>query len=313
MLEIRKELLHWRFLDSWKGCLPWKSKCHIQLCMYSDASHCRWVGCLVIPGQSPSEACGLWDVESCALPIAVKESFALLRTLESLASRVHNARIDAFVDNKVLLASWENQLSRSQAISDVLKSLFELSYACILHLSLVYIPSKENPADSPSRVVSDLDCTHSPIAWQRVNSAFSPHTLDLMAIPCNIKCDRSGHPLRFFSPYPCPKAAGTNVFAHWMRTLLFSCLLCLSVRWSSSCHPKATLFPFSCLTSARTSSGGHWLKDPLHLLSSLAQREILAFCFSPPDPVLQCGVLTTCSGIFGSSGSPVHKCRHRFH
>ena len=62
-------------------------------------------------------------------------------------------------------------------------------------------------------VVSDLDCTHSPIAWQRVNSAFSPHTLDLMAIPCNIKCDRSGHPLRFFSTYPCPKAAGTNVFA----------------------------------------------------------------------------------------------------
>lgn len=58
------------------------------------------------------EARGLWDVESLALPIAVKESLALLRALESLAGRVRNARIDAFVDNKVLLASWESQLSR---------------------------------------------------------------------------------------------------------------------------------------------------------------------------------------------------------
>lgn len=58
------------------------------------------------------EARGLWDVESRALPIAVKESLALLRALESLAGRVRKARIDAFVDNKVLLASWESQLSR---------------------------------------------------------------------------------------------------------------------------------------------------------------------------------------------------------
>ena len=119
--ELREELLHWRFLDSWKGCLPWKSEYHIQLGMYSDASHSGWCGCLV----SPSEARGLWDVEFRALPIAVKESLALLRALESLAGKAHNARIDAFVDNKVLLASWENQLSRSQAISDGLKSLFE--------------------------------------------------------------------------------------------------------------------------------------------------------------------------------------------
>ena len=127
--ELRKELLHWRFLDSWKGCLPWKSECYIKLRMYSDASHSGWGGCLVIPGQSPSEARGLWDVESRALPIAVKESLALLRALESLAGRVHNARIDAFVDKKVLLASWESKLSRSQCISDVLKSLFEFSRA----------------------------------------------------------------------------------------------------------------------------------------------------------------------------------------
>ena len=216
--ELRKELLHWRFLDSWKGCLPWKSECHIQLRMYSDASHSGWGGCLVIPGQSPSEACGLRDVESRALPIAVKEPLALLRALESLAGRIHNARIDAFVDNKVLLASWKNQLSRSQAISDVLKSLFESSYARNLHLSLVYVPSKENPADGPSRVVSDFDYILSPVTWQRVDSTFGPHTLDLMASP--------GRLSRFFSPL---QAAGTNVFAQNIppdENAFFSRLLC---------------------------------------------------------------------------------------
>ena len=140
--------------------------------MYLDASHSGWGGCLVIPGQSPSEACGLWNVESCTLPIAFMESLALLRDLESLAGRAHNARIDAFVDNKVLLASWENQFSRSQAISVVLEFLFEFSYARNLKLSLVYVPSEENPADGPSWVVSDLNCTLSPVAWQR--SAYGP-------------------------------------------------------------------------------------------------------------------------------------------
>ena len=77
-----------------------------------------------------------------------------------------------------------------------------------------------NPA-GPSRVVSDLDCTLSPVAWQRVDSACGPHTLDLMAIPCNVKCDRSGRPLRFFSPYPCPQAAGTNVFPPDENTFVF--------------------------------------------------------------------------------------------
>ncbi|KAL9977507.1 hypothetical protein ACROYT_G014916 [Oculina patagonica] len=34
-----------------------------------------------------------------------------------------------------------------------------------------------------------------------------------MALPSNVKLDRSGHPLRFFSPFPCVQAEGTNVFS----------------------------------------------------------------------------------------------------
>lgn len=176
--------------------------------MYSDASHSRWGGCLVIPGQSWKTR-GRWDVESCALPIAVKESLALLRALESLAGRVH----DAFVDNKVLLTSLENQLSRLQAFFHVLKSLFEFTYARNLHLSLVYVPSKESPANGPSRVVSDLECTLSPVAWQRVDSAFGPHTLDLMATwkvsssPCPVLSLWCWPLLKIFPVFLCGRTA----------------------------------------------------------------------------------------------------------
>ena len=104
-------------------------------------------------------------------------------------------------------------MSKSPAISHVMKSLFEFTSSRNLSLSLVFVPSKDNPADAPSRVLSGLDCTLSAATWQQVHAAFGPHTLDLMAIACNVKHDRSGRPLRFFSPFPCAQAVGTNVFA----------------------------------------------------------------------------------------------------
>ena len=164
-----------------------------------------WMGWLPchpgsVPFGSPSRPlrCGISSSAYCCQEVLGSPSRSLP------AGRVQNARIDGFIDNKVLLSSWEDQLSRSLAISDVLKSLFQFTYARKLHLSLVYVPSKENPADGLSRVVADLDCTLSPVAWQRVDSAFGPHTLGLMTIPCNVKSDRSGRRLRFFSPFPCP-------------------------------------------------------------------------------------------------------------
>ena len=77
----------------------------------------------------------------------------------------------------------------------------------------MYVPSRDNPADAPSRGLSDLDCSLSLAAWHEVDTAFGPHTIDLMALPFNVQADRAGRPLRFFAPLPCPQAAGINVFA----------------------------------------------------------------------------------------------------
>ena len=37
--------------------------------------------------------------------------------------------------------------------------------------------------------------------------------IDLMALPSNVRLDRSGRPLKFFSPFPCVQAQGTNIFS----------------------------------------------------------------------------------------------------
>ena len=36
--DLRKELIHWKFLDSWEGFLPWRDECHLHLSIFSDAS-----------------------------------------------------------------------------------------------------------------------------------------------------------------------------------------------------------------------------------------------------------------------------------
>lgn len=97
--------------------------------------------------------------------------------------------------------------------SRTLKDLFLFTTAHNLSLSLHYVPSHLNPADQPSQVLSDLDCTLSQDRWKRIDTTFGPHTIDLTALPSNVRHNRSGNPLPFFSLFPCPQSAGTNVFA----------------------------------------------------------------------------------------------------
>ena len=127
--SLRKEISHWKFLDSWDGFLNWKQESvQVQVHTFSDASNTGWGGSLHRPRKSPLETRGYWDTTERKLPIVVKESLALLRTLENLLHTHSNTRIDAFVDNKALLASWDNQVSKSLVISSVMKSIFQFVF-----------------------------------------------------------------------------------------------------------------------------------------------------------------------------------------
>ena len=213
--SLRKEISHWKFLDSWDGFLKWKQEFHLQVHAFSDASNTGWGGSLPQRGKSPLETRGYWDTTERKLPIFVKEALALLRTLENILHTHSNTRIDAFVDNKAVLASWDKQVSKSPIISCVMKSIFQFVFKRNILLSLYYVPSKENPANSPSRTLSELDCSLSKDAWKCAETAFAPHSIDLMALPENVRRDRSRRPLLLFSHFPCFQALGTNVsFQH---------------------------------------------------------------------------------------------------
>ena len=50
--NLKNELEHWIFVDSWEGFLPWKQERHFTVKITSDASISGWGGILSFPGGS---------------------------------------------------------------------------------------------------------------------------------------------------------------------------------------------------------------------------------------------------------------------
>lgn len=100
--DLLAEILHWRFLDSWPGCVPWRTKeCKIVKLQASDTSQSCWGATLSLPGGV--ETTGSYFSEDLGQKdIAVKEAFTLLSALQAFSSHLENAQVDVLVDNKVL-------------------------------------------------------------------------------------------------------------------------------------------------------------------------------------------------------------------
>ena len=102
--SLGKDISHWKFLDSWDGFLKWKKEFHLEVHASSNASNTGWGGSLHQPGKSPLET----------------RCKRIPGTLENLLHTHSNTRIDAFVDNEALLASWDKQVSKSPVIPSVM-------------------------------------------------------------------------------------------------------------------------------------------------------------------------------------------------
>lgn len=137
---LREELSYWQFLDSARF-LPWRDKKHVCLPLSTDASGFGW-GC-VLHLPSGSQFCrDYWNDQERFLNILTKETLALVNALKALPSEIRDCRVDAFVDSKVLIDSWEGQGSRrSPELTSVTKELFfcplepqrpNQFYACII-------------------------------------------------------------------------------------------------------------------------------------------------------------------------------------
>ena len=87
-------------------------------------------------------------------PIIIREALALKNTFMAGAASLAASRVDAHVDSLPLVCAWTNQGGKSKALTDVIQAIFETSTQFDIALSLVYVPSKGNLADAPSRVLS---------------------------------------------------------------------------------------------------------------------------------------------------------------
>ena len=124
--------------------------------------------------------------EELRLGIASKEMLAICRAVKSSPSFVHDCRVDAQVDNRVAIDTFNGQGSRkSPQLTEVTKELYRCLWERNLRLELFYVLSEQNQADVPSRRLSASDSKLSCKAWQKVQTAFggiSGHSFDLMAL-----------------------------------------------------------------------------------------------------------------------------------
>ena len=78
--HLRREILYWRFLDNWQGCLPWFEERHVVMTTYSDASNSGWGG--VFPDESANsiQVRDYWSPCERSRPIVIREALALQNT-----------------------------------------------------------------------------------------------------------------------------------------------------------------------------------------------------------------------------------------
>ena len=191
--SLREEISYWRFLDDWKQTLPWREEKHHSVSISTDASGSGW-GCIVHSPSGDRSFGDYWEEDQAELFISTKEMLALVLAIKALPETIRNCRVDANVDSKVVIASWEGQGSKtSSQLTTAIKQLFVGLSSRNIQLNLAYVPSKENLADAPSRNLSRLDSKLSASAFSLVDDAFGGergHSWDLMALDSNVMKSR---------------------------------------------------------------------------------------------------------------------------
>jgi hypothetical protein len=206
--DLQEEVEFWRFIDNCSEGATWRGERHVDINMATDASGFGW-GATLPNGEVIND---LWAVDD-NRPIHLKEGVALLKTLQSITPSIQDKRVDVLVDNQAVVKSWQNQGSRDPELTKLIKSIFQCVLSLNCDLKLIYVPSEDNPADSPSRRLSLGDSRLSKFAWTSVEEQYGPHSFDLMALDSNVMKDSKGAPLQHYSPWPLPGSNGVNVFS----------------------------------------------------------------------------------------------------
>lgn len=121
------------------------------------------------------------------------------------------------MDSLPLVRAWSNQGGKNKALSDVIQAIYEATLKINIALSLLYVPSGDNLADTPSRALSESDCVLSPRVWREVERCWGPHSIDLVALDSNVPRGSHGFRLRHFTPWPSTDSAVVNIFTQTLH------------------------------------------------------------------------------------------------
>ena len=146
-------------------------------------------------------------------PIMIKEALALNNSLLSVSDVMCIKRIVAYVDNQAAVYVWENQYSKNYDLAAIMKDIFQIMMKNNCSLTLVYVPSSENQADLPSRILSKSDTTISKRTWVYLEYLFGKHDVDMFALESNAMVDYNGVTLEHFTPRSSPFSAGIDAFS----------------------------------------------------------------------------------------------------
>ena len=192
--DLLREIQYWRFLDNWQGCLPWLDERHGVTSTFSDAWNSGWGSVFSDKSGNSVQAHDYWSSVANFQPIIIREALVLKNTLMAGTASPAASRVDAHIDSLPLVPAWTNQGGKSKALTDIIRAIYETSLQFNIALSLVYVPSKGNLADAPSRALSLSDCMLSPCVWMDIEKRWGPHSVDLMALDSNTPLDAKATP-----------------------------------------------------------------------------------------------------------------------
>ena len=145
--NLRAEIEFWRFLDDWKDCFQWRTERQASVTVYFDASKMAWGGTLRLGGHSLESRDTGWTIRR--ISTSSIEAQALLYLLLSFKKHLTSSRVDVYTDNRVLTSALENGCCRSSEVNGILKDIFRFCREYNFSLDVYYVPSGENPADTP--------------------------------------------------------------------------------------------------------------------------------------------------------------------
>ena len=209
--DLREEIASWRFLDDWSEYLVWRPERHLSVSIFSDASLRAW-GAVLHKDGTQLVSRDYWPPE-CDEDIGTLESKALLNALLAFREQIRNSRVDVHVDNLVLKSALDNDGCKNSDMNNTLKDIYQCCREGNFSIHAFHVPSADNPADKPSRTLSDIDCSLNTSTWQEVERFFGPHSFDLMSLDSNCQKDRHGAPLPHFTPWSTPESSGVNAFS----------------------------------------------------------------------------------------------------